>query len=340
MKDNPQMQSSKLPQGTIQVQRSFRILLGSYIAIARPDHWFKNGFMLLGVMLSVFIKPDVLAEPWLGKVLLGLLAACFIASSNYVLNEILDAEKDKLHPVKCKRPIPSGKISYPIAYLEWLSIALLGFLVASFINKLFFWTALLFWISGLIYNVPPVRSKDIPYLDVLSESLNNPIRLFLGWFALVPHHIPPVSLIISFWMAGAFFMAAKRLAEYRMINDPIRAGNYRASFRHYNANNLFISLMFYVSMCTLFLGIFIVRYHVEIILGVPIFLGFFSFYTKLTLQKNSVVQNPEKLYKNKKIMIYILISIFTFVALTFISIPSLYSIFNIVPYKIQPLWTF
>lgn len=340
MKDTSPIKSSKLKSNTSYVQNSFLSSLRSYIAIARPDHWFKNGFMLLGVMVSVLIEPDVLHDPWISKVLLGFIAACFIASSNYVLNEILDAENDRLHPVKHTRPIPSGKISYPIAYLEWLIIALLGFLIAACINTSFFWIAVIFWIAGLIYNVPPIRTKDIPYIDVLSESFNNPIRLFLGWFALLPHHFPPSSLIISFWMAGAFFMASKRLAEYRMINDPMRAGQYRTSFRYYNVDRLFMSILFYVSMCTLFLGIFIVRYHVEIILGVPVFIGFFSYYTKITLKKNSLVQNPEKLYKNKKFMVYILISLTTFIALIFTSIPILYDLFLIVPYKIQPLWTF
>jgi hypothetical protein len=61
----------------------------------------------------------------------------------------------------------------------------------------------------------------------------NPIRLFLGWFALVVDHVPPLSLSISYWMVGAFFMAMKRYAEFRHIGDQKVAAAYRRSFAHY-----------------------------------------------------------------------------------------------------------
>ena len=60
---------------------------------------------------------------------------------------------------------------------------------------------------GTFYNMPPIRTKELPYIDVLTESINNPIRLLLGWFALVDNRIPPASLLIAYWALGAFFMA-------------------------------------------------------------------------------------------------------------------------------------
>jgi len=50
-------------------------------------------------------------------------ATCLIASSNYVLNEILDAPRDRHHPLKRSRPVPSGLVSVPIAYAEWILLA-------------------------------------------------------------------------------------------------------------------------------------------------------------------------------------------------------------------------
>jgi hypothetical protein len=46
------------------------------------------------------------------------------------------------------------------------------------------------WVMGVVYNVKPIRSKELPYLDVLSESINNPIRLLLGWFPLIADRVP------------------------------------------------------------------------------------------------------------------------------------------------------
>jgi len=65
-------------------------------------------------------------------------------------------------------------------------------------------------------NIPPLTSKDKPYLDVLSEAVNNPLRLLLGWYGIGIRLIPPVSRILAHWMIGTFFMTVKRFTEYRL----------------------------------------------------------------------------------------------------------------------------
>src|SRR5689334_12768299 len=88
-----------------------------YIQIARVDHWFKNAFMLLGVILAVFYQPDVASTSSLLPLGLAVIATCLVASSNYVLNELLDAPHDRLHPEKKYRPVPSGQVKSSIAYV-------------------------------------------------------------------------------------------------------------------------------------------------------------------------------------------------------------------------------
>ena len=310
----------------------------SYIAIARPDHWFKNGFMVLGLFLAFFIEPSLIKTNWYFKALIGVFSVCMIASSNYVINEILDASKDALHPTKKNRPIPSGKIKISIAYLEWIVLAFLGLGVAYFLNTPFFVSALALWVMGLFYNIPPIRTKEIPYVDVLTESINNPLRLFMGWFIIIPDKIPPLSLIIAYWMAGAFFMATKRFAEFRMIDDKELASNYRSSFLYYDESKLLLSLFYYAIGCAFFLGIFIVRYHLELIFCVPLIVGFFAYYLKIGLKLDSPVQNPEKLYKETGLMLYLMASFAIFVFLLFVKIPWIYELFKVVPYNIEPLW--
>ncbi|AEH45595.1 UbiA prenyltransferase [Thermodesulfatator indicus DSM 15286] len=312
----------------------------AYIAIARPDHWFKNGFMVLGILLAFFIEPQLIKTNWYLKVLLGIIVACLVASSNYVINEILDAPKDALHPTKKNRPIPSGRVYLPLAYAEWLILAVIGLSIAYKINMAFFLSALWLWVMGFFYNVPPFRTKDIPYLDVLTEAINNPIRLFLGWFVLITNKIPPLSLVVAYWMAGAFFMAAKRFAEYRMIGDPERAAKYRKSFAHYTEERLLISIFYYAIFCAFFLGIFIVRYHLELLLCVPLLAGFFAYYLKIAFRDNSPVQRPEHLYRETGLMLYLGVCFTAFVFLLFVKIPVLYKLFKIIPYNINPLWEF
>jgi len=321
------------------VARPAGIDLRAYLQIARIDHWFKNSFMVLGVILALFYEPRVISWSSVWPLTIAVVATCLVASSNYVLNELLDGPNDLLHPEKRFRPVPSGRVKPALAYVEWLLLAAAGFALAWSLNPYFFAAATWLWVMGIAYNVPPLRTKEWPYLDVLSESINNPIRLLLGWFALVTGHFPPVSLAISYWMVGAFFMAMKRYAEYRHIGDAKVAASYRRSFAYYTEERLLISLFFYATACALFGGIFIVRYHPELILFAPLAAGLFAYYMKLGLQPDSPVQNPEKLYKQHGFVAYLVVCFVAFVILMFTSIPAMYTLFNVAPSGVSPLWT-
>lgn len=312
-------------------------LVWPYVQMARIDHWFKNAFMLLGVLLAFFYRPDLRGWEAVARLGIAVAATCLVASSNYVLNELLDGPRDRLHPLKRNRPVPSGRVRPALAYLEWGLLAAVAFAGAARINAWFLASAMALWVMGILYNVPPVRMKEWPYLDVLSESVNNPIRLLLGWFALIGDRLPPVSLMIAYWMAGAFFMATKRFAEYRHLG-PATAAGYRRSFAYYTDERLLVSMLFYATACALFGGIFIVRYHIELILVTPLVAGLFAYYLKLGLQPNSPAQSPEHLYRQKGFVAYLALCTVAFVLLMFTSIPGMYDLFNVESARTDPLW--
>jgi 4-hydroxybenzoate polyprenyltransferase len=155
---------------------------------------------------------------------------------------------------------------------------------------------------GCVYNIPPVRSKDVPYIDVLSEAINNPLRMLAGWFIASTGSIAPASLLLSYWMVGCFFMATKRYAEYREIGDAARAAAYRKSLAHYTLERLMVSIMFYASAAMLFLGAFIMRYKLELILAFPLVALVMAMYLALAFKKHSAAQNPEGLYREPLLM--------------------------------------
>ena len=75
--------------------------LRGHLQIARIDHWVKNVFVLPGIVVALAIDPSRLAVPALPlHILIGLFAVCLVASSNYVINEVLDAPFDRQHPTK------------------------------------------------------------------------------------------------------------------------------------------------------------------------------------------------------------------------------------------------
>lgn len=312
--------------------------LWPYVEIARVDHWFKQSFMVLGFILAAFYRPETLSLAVVPTLALAVFATCLVASSNYVLNDLLDAPTDALHLQKRSRPVPSGRVNRRVGYVEWLLLAAIGLSLAAQINLPFAASASLLWLMGIIYNVPPIRAKELPYVDVLTEAINNPIRLLLGWFAVVADLLPPVSLLISYWMLGAFFMAVKRFAESRHIGDPGLAAAYRRSFAYYTEERLLVSILFYATACALFGGIFIVRYHLELILFTPLAAGLFAQYLRLGLMADSPTQNPERLYRQRGFVSYVVICFVVFVGLMFTEIPVLYRWFNVEPSSTPTLW--
>jgi 4-hydroxybenzoate polyprenyltransferase len=292
------------------------------------------------MLLAYFYHPELVQKITIVPIIWAVATTCLIASSNYVLNEILDAPTDRNHPVKRHRPVPSGHVSVPSAYAEWGILGAAGLTMASVLAWPFFLSGLCLLIMGLIYNVPPVRAKELPYLDVLSESINNPIRLLLGWFAVIHAELPPLSLLISYWMLGAFFMAAKRFAEFRFIGHAATACAYRPSFRFYDEKKLLISMFFYTTCFAFFLGVFIVRWHLELILFVPFIAGFVSYYLYVAFKHESAAQSPERLYREKGLIAYLLICLAVFVVLMFVHIPMVYQLFNVPPSQVPALWKF
>ena len=78
-------------------------MLSKYVRIMRPDHWIKQLFIVPGIIIAyMLIKPD-LNVGFIFNLALGFIATSLIASSNYVINEWLDTEFDKFHPVKSIR---------------------------------------------------------------------------------------------------------------------------------------------------------------------------------------------------------------------------------------------
>ncbi len=281
-----------------------RISLADYVAIARPDHWVKNIFMLPGAALALIVDQQSgwSSLPWLA---LGIVSTCLIASANYTINEYLDGAFDRHHPTKSKRPTAQGRIKPQLVLIQYALLIAAGLGIASLLNPVFLYASVFLLVMGVLYNVKPVRTKDRAYVDVLSESINNPIRLVLGWAAISTIMLPPSSLLISYWMGGAYLMAIKRFAEYRMIGDPARAARYRRSFGIYTDQSLQLSAFFYALTAVFFLGIFLIKYKIEFIISFPFFALLFVWYQSIALRPNSAATNPEKLYLEPKLLAYV-----------------------------------
>lgn len=296
-----------------------------YLRLARLDHMTKQIFILPGIVLAWMLRgaPDGAV---LLTVLMGVGAAIAIASANYVINEWLDRSFDAHHPEKSQRAAVQKVLDARLVYALYAALLATGLGLAALVNPTVLALSAAFALAGLAYNVRPVRAKDRAIIDVLSESLNNPLRLAIGWAIIDPATLPPVSLLLGFWFGGAFLMNAKRLAEYRFI--VARSGEavllrYRASFAHYSEGRLSIANLIYALLCSFCMAVFLVKYRIEYVLLFPFVTALFAEYYRLALLTGSPARSPEKLFGARRLMVMTLATAIMFAVTSVVDIPAL-----------------
>jgi 4-hydroxybenzoate polyprenyltransferase len=280
-----------------------RPTLRGHFEILRVDHWFKNVFVLPGVVAALALDPTNRAPHLWLRLALGLVAICVLASGYYTLNELLDAKFDRLHSTKHTRAAAAGRVHRPLAYLQCVALMAAGLALGAAISWRTAAALAVLAAFACAYNIPPVRTKDVRYLDVLTESVNNPLRLLLGWYIAGAVLIPPALLLLSYWMLGAYFMAMKRFAERREIGDAARTGAYRKSLAAMSETQLLVSVSFYAAAAMLFFGAFIMRYRLELLLSFPFLAWVMAQYLAVGMQPHSPAQAPERLWREPALMI-------------------------------------
>jgi decaprenyl-phosphate phosphoribosyltransferase len=279
-----------------------------YVKIARPEHWLKNVFIVFGHAVAWTLVPAVVMDrATMGMALMSLVPACLIASANYILNEILDAPYDRLHPTKRLRGVPAGKVKVPVLWGMMAGLVVAGFaLSVAFFPAGYTLALALLLASGVVYNVPPLRLKDRAFADVIAESFNNPIRLWLGWYALVPalSVVPPLSIVLAWWAFGGLLMTGKRYSEFRFIGDPEVSGAYRRSFRTYTELRLLLAMITYAGMFCFCAGIAIAVYPQlnNLVLVFPLVLAAVLAYFHHAMSEVGARLEPEQLLQNRWII--------------------------------------
>jgi len=187
----------------------------SFLKIVRPHQYLKNGFVLLGPLF---------AHQWdlatLTQASMAFLAFCAMASAVYVLNDIIDIEADRAHPVKCQRPLPSGTISIGMAKSLLVSLiagSVLLSLLASVWVTLF---VLTYFIVNIFYSW---HLKHVVILDVFLISSGFMLRILAGTVGL--GITPSAWLLLCGFMVTLFLGFAKRRAELLMIEATEGASN-------------------------------------------------------------------------------------------------------------------
>jgi 4-hydroxybenzoate polyprenyltransferase len=305
-----------------------KALVSDYVRIMRPDHWIKHVLIAPGVVFALIMSQGGTDDIASLVVRLGLilLSAMALSSANYTINEWLDAPFDAAHPIKRSRPAVAAAMSPWLVVGQYYGLSLLGLALASLVGTAALITATVFWGFGIVYNVRPLRAKDRAFVDVIVESVNNPLRFLMGWFAVVPDLAPPVSILIAYWCGGAFLMTAKRISEHRAI---VAAGGeamlaaYRPSFARYTAATLTASAFAYAQGFAFMMAVFIVKYRIEYLVAVPLLVALFVAYMRLAMTPDSAAARPEDLMRQPFVLVLSAVTLGLFAVLTSVDLPWL-----------------
>lgn len=180
------------------------------IRLIRPHQWVKN----LVVLLPVFFGGALLHVESVYAGLVTALCFSFAASSIYCLNDIVDVEDDRQHPVKCHRPMASGAISIPQGYTLMFLMFVLSMLSTFLLRQSQLETAsviLFYWLLNIAYCL---KLKQYAIIDVCVVSFGFVLRILAGGYA--------TSIHLSKWIVLMTFLLMLFLSFAKRRDDVVR----------------------------------------------------------------------------------------------------------------------
>ena len=199
-------------------------MLRQLLRAMRPKQWTKNVFVFVGV----FFDGKVLHPAKLGASLLAFVAFCLVSSAIYLINDLADIEKDRLHPVKRRRPLPSGTLAPAIARAAAV-ILLLVTLPGSFAIDTSFGIAVALYAATMALYSFVLKNHVI--IDVMAVAAGFVLRVYAGAAVVHVSRFSPWLYVCT--TLGALFIAInKRRHELLLLAE--NANAHRASLQEYN----------------------------------------------------------------------------------------------------------
>lgn len=194
------------------ISRSF-----SLFKALRPTQWIKNGVVFTAILFAGQLFQPV----FIIRSLIGFIVLCILSSASYLLNDVIDYQMDKKHPIKKNRPIASGAVSIPDATFAIFILSLVGLLISLFVSISFFILMLVFLLLHFFYST---TFKKKPIFDIFSISFSFMMRTYAGT-VLTGYHIQ-IWLMLTIFFGSLFIATVKRDAELSLHGTETRASLY------------------------------------------------------------------------------------------------------------------
>lgn len=211
-----------------QVRSSWAAQIKPLVRTMRPSQYTKNVFVWAALVADRKLFDF---HPFV-RTLLAFVLFCLISSAVYIINDLVDIEKDRLHPKKCSRPLPSGTLSPRVAMLAAVILILAAAPVSLWLNPAFF---------GILYSYLALMLgyslwlKNLVIVDVLIISLGFVMRVAAGVVVVAADNFSPWIYVCMFLLA-LFLAIGKRRQEIVLIGN--NGGSTRGILVEYNVRFL------------------------------------------------------------------------------------------------------
>ncbi len=204
---------------------SNRNLMRSFVRLMRPSQWIKNGFVLMPLIFSgrMFVPQEAFLAAG------ATIGFCLASSVTYIINDYMDRERDRIHPLKRDRPLASGAISPAIAFM-FAGMLVLGILITSRcfgLSLSILWIFAAYTLLNLIYSW---KLKNLVIIDSLSVAFGFLLRVFAGGVS--------VDVQLSSWLLLCTFSIATLLVLGKRRHEVISLGDeaftHRAVLKSYS----------------------------------------------------------------------------------------------------------
>lgn len=197
------------------------------LRLLRPRQWIKN----FAVFAAIIFSGSLFDIPTLEKAVIAFFLFCGLSSAAYIINDIFDIKKDRLHPFKKYRPLAHGDVSIPVALTIAVALIIFCIFFSYYVTPAFFGVALTYLVIQLLYSV---FLKSIAIIDILAIASGYILRVYAGEF-VSGFHIS-VWLLLTTISLALFLAIGKRRSELTLIsrNKESNISAIRTSLSHYS----------------------------------------------------------------------------------------------------------
>ncbi|MBI2195820.1 MAG: decaprenyl-phosphate phosphoribosyltransferase [Candidatus Levybacteria bacterium] len=197
------------------------------LRLLRPQQWIKNFAIFAAIIFSGQLFNPIAFE----NVLIGFFLFCGLSSAAYIVNDIFDVKKDRLHPFKKFRPLAHGDIPIPMALIIATALIIFSLYFSFYLTPAFFIVAVTYVAVQILYSV---FFKGITVIDILAIASGYIIRVYAGAF-VSGYHIS-VWLLLTTISLALFLAIGKRRSELTLVSQN-KEGNIaaiRKTLSHYS----------------------------------------------------------------------------------------------------------